>query len=96
MIQQTRRSFSVPDFDPNADYYKVLGVSPHASEREIKASYYKLAQEYHPDKTGGKTEAKFKEISVAYDVLGDAQKKRQYDDMRLYRKPPSSNESPFS
>jgi len=47
-----------------------------------------LAQEYHPDKTGGKTEAKFKEISAAYDVLGDVQKKKQYDDARMYRKPP--------
>lgn len=70
------RWYSVPDFDPNIDYYKILEVSPHASESEVKASYYKLAQKYHPDKTGGKTESKFKEISVAYDVLGDADKKR--------------------
>jgi len=65
------RTFSLPDFDPNADYYKILGISPTASDKEIKAQYYKLAHEYHPDKTGGSTEAKFKDISAAYDVLGD-------------------------
>ena len=64
------RTFSLPDFDPNADYYKILGISPTASDKEIKAQYYKLAHEYHPDKTGGSTEAKFKDISAAYDVLG--------------------------
>lgn len=69
------RFFSLPDFDPKIDYYKVLGVSPTASEKEIKVNYYKLAHEYHPDKTAGATEAKFKEISAAYDVLSDPHKK---------------------
>ena len=50
------------DFDPKEDYYKTLGVSKSSSDKEIKLAYYKLAQKYHPDKTGGKTEAKFKEI----------------------------------
>ena len=55
-----------------------------------------MAQEYHPDKTGGKTEAKFKEISAAYDVLGDVEKKKQYDNARMYRQPPpSGNGGPF-
>ncbi len=62
---------SPPDFDPNKDYYKVLGVWSNSDEAEIKKAYYKLAQLYHPDKTGDKTQDKFKEISVAYDVVGN-------------------------
>lgn len=73
----TLRAFStLPDFDPSKDYYKVLGVPKGASEAEIKKSYYQLALKYHPDKNEGKTEEKFKEISSAYDVLGDKSKKQ--------------------
>jgi curved DNA-binding protein CbpA len=61
-----------PDFDPKVDYYKVLGVPKTASEKEIKVKYYKLAQELHPDKTGGKTDARFKDINSAWGVLGDS------------------------
>ena len=60
------------------DYYKILGVSKTASEEEIKKAFRKLTHEYHPDKKGG-NEAKFKEISEAYAVLGDKEKRRQYD-----------------
>ena len=63
------------DFDPKVDYYSILGIKPSADEKEIKNTYYKLAHEYHPDKTGGSTEAKFKEISAAYNVLGDPLKR---------------------
>jgi len=63
------------DFDPDKDYYKILGVNKSASDKEVKIAYYKLAQKFHPDKTGGKTEAKFKEISSAYEVLGDSSKR---------------------
>ncbi len=72
------------DFDPNADYYKSLGVSEKASPDEIKKQYRKLAKQYHPDTTGGDKakETRFKEISNAYDVLGDAKKKKLYDEIR--------------
>src|ERR1051325_663788 len=72
------------DFDPSVDYYKALGVSQAASADEIKRAYRKLAKANHPDSTGGdKTkESRFKDISNAYDVLGDAKKRAMYDEIR--------------
>jgi len=63
------------------DYYKILGVAKTASTDEIKKAYRKLALKYHPDKNNGDkaAEAKFKEISEAYAVLSDKQKRQQYD-----------------
>ena len=63
------------------DYYKVLGVSSSATDKEITRAYRKLAKELHPDTNPG-SEEKFKEISVAYDVLGDATKRKEYDEVR--------------
>ena len=56
-------------FDPTKDYYKVLEVKPTASESEIKSMYYKKCYEYHPDRSGGMHQDKFKSINVAYDIL---------------------------
>lgn len=62
------------------DHYATLGVSPTASADEIKKAYRKLANQHHPDKGGD--QAKFKDISVAYDTLSNSQKKAEYDQMR--------------
>jgi molecular chaperone DnaJ len=66
------------------DFYKVLGVTEKASADELKKAYRKLAKKYHPDVTGGDKakEAKFKEISEAYETLGDEKRRAQYDEQR--------------
>ena len=63
------------------DYYEVLGVSKNAGADEIKKAYRTLAFKYHPDRNAGDAaaEEKFKQISAAYDVLGDETKRRNYD-----------------
>src|ERR1700710_2996021 len=63
-----------------ADYYKVLGVDKKASQEDIKKAYRKLARKYHPDtnKDAG-AEDRFKQISEAYDTLGDPEKRKKYD-----------------
>src|SRR5438270_7458489 len=63
------------------DYYQLLGVSRKADEKEIKAAYRKLARKYHPDvNPNDKTaEGRFKEVSAAYEVLSDPDKRKLYD-----------------
>jgi molecular chaperone DnaJ len=63
------------------DYYNILGISRSASEKDIKQAFRKLARKYHPDvnPNNKEAEAKFKEISEAYDVLHDADKRKKYD-----------------
>ena len=68
MIKITRRLYS--SFEKSKDYYSSLGVSSCASAADIKAAYFDLALKYHPDRSTGEAD-KFKEISAAYDVIGD-------------------------
>ncbi len=65
------------------DYYEILGVARTAKEEEIKKSYRKLARKYHPDlnPNNKQAEEKFKEIQEAYEVLGDAEKRKKYDQL---------------
>jgi len=64
-----------------ADFYSTLGVARTASDDEIKRAYRKLAMQFHPDRNNGsqEAEAKFKEITEAYDVLRDPNKRATYD-----------------
>jgi molecular chaperone DnaJ len=66
------------------DYYAELGVSPDASEKDITRAYRKLAKQFHPDANSGDkdAESRFKDISAAHDVLGDADKRKEYDEVR--------------
>jgi len=63
------------------DYYGILGVPREASADDIKRAYRKLARQYHPDRNPGddKAEERFKEVQAAYDIVGDAEKRKQYD-----------------
>ena len=73
------------------DYYQTLGVTKSSSEKEIKQAYRKLARKHHPDVNPGdkSAEARFKEINEAYEVLGDSDKRKKYDELganwRAYR-----------
>ena len=66
------------------DYYAVLGVAKDATDKEITKTYRKLARKYHPDTNPNNTSAeeKFKDISAAYDVLGDESRRKEYDEVR--------------
>src|SRR5262245_10301215 len=66
---------------PAKDFYKVLGVSREASPEQLRKAYKDLSKKYHPDSNQGEASAadKFKEVQEAYAVLGDAEKREQYD-----------------
>src|SRR5579864_6974944 len=83
------------------DYYKILGVSKHAGEKEIRSAYRKLARKYHPDVNPGDNaaEEKFKEINEANEVLSDPEKRKKYDELsdyyQRYGRMPGSAEGGF-
>jgi DnaJ-class molecular chaperone len=84
------------------DYYATLGVAKTASEKEIKQAFRKLARKHHPDVNPGDkvAEAKFKEINEAYEVLGDPQSRKKYDELganwRMYEQQARSGGQPFT
>ncbi len=81
------------------DYYKILGLTKSATADEIKKAYRKLALQYHPDRNKGKeAEQKFKEVTKAYEVLSDPQKKQTYDQFghQAFEQGGPSGQGPFA
>src|SRR5690349_9569681 len=83
--QSGRRGAQMSNADwANKDFYQVLGVAKDAEQAAIKKAYRKLAREHHPDSKPGDraAEERFKQIAEAYDVVGDPEKRKEYDQMR--------------
>lgn len=71
------------------DLYSILGVSPNATQQQVKDSYYKLSLQYHPDRNKGSLEAhqKFTDLTEAYSVLGQYELRKKYDKGLLHQHP---------
>ena len=71
-------------FDKDIDYYKALGVTSSATQKDIKKKFHELAKKYHPDAANSRPsdEERFKKISEAYDILSNEAQKRLYDSAR--------------
>src|SRR5512138_1808406 len=84
------------------DYYATLGVAKTATAKEIKQAYRKLARKFHPDVNPNdkKAEARFKDINEAYEVLGDPEKRKKYDELganwRMYEQAQQAGGQPYS
>ncbi len=68
------------------DYFKILGISRNATDKEIKSAFRKLARKFHPDLNphDDKSESEFKEINEAYEILSDKEKKKSYEQYLSY------------
>ena len=77
------RRFLSQTFDPKKDYYSILNVTPKATHKQIKAAYYKLSKELHPDLNPGRSSAKFSLVAEAYKILGDVDERKVYDRNRI-------------
>ena len=80
------------NIDPNKDYYRILNVSQRASTVDIKSKFYSLAKQYHPDGADNltdtqkvKNEELFKAVASAYEVIGDKEKRKIYDEQRAFQ-----------
>jgi curved DNA-binding protein CbpA len=67
------------------DYYKILGISPDADEKEIRTAYRRMARKYHPDAGEGSSAEAFRDVQDAYELLSDSVRRREYDRSRESR-----------
>mgnify|MGYP000381480979 FL=1 len=79
--QQKADEWKVTAMAAKRDYYEILGIDKNADDNTIKKAYRKLAKKYHPDQNAGNAQAErqFKEVTEAYSVLSDPEKKKLYD-----------------
>lgn len=88
-VQPSHRTFSRTSYTAKwkSDYYKELGLTRQATARQIKDAYYELSKKFHPDKNKGSdhTSTRFRDITEAYEVLGNHSKKRRYDNGNYFQ-----------
>lgn len=86
-IKHNVRSFSSTAITYARSYYDALGITPKATQGEVKTAYYKLSKVYHPDTNDGSVDAskKFRDISSAYEVLGNVRMRKLYDKGKCFK-----------